>query len=73
MMTMMTVMWIPRVMDYENPLSMSTIIFVSILVVILDKLGAKKSMSWLKDFSFPISLLSGFVFAIILGNTVFVK
>lgn len=73
MMTMMTVMLVPRVLDYKNPLSMSTTIFVSFLVVILDRLGEKKALSWLKDFSFPISLLSGFVFAIILGNTVFVK
>lgn len=71
MMAMMTVMLVPRAMDYKNPLSMLTILFVGIVVVIFDKLGEKEKFTFLKDFSFPLSLLSGVIFAVVLGNTVF--
>lgn len=70
MMTMMTVLLIPRAMDYKNPLSMLTVFFVSVLVMVLDKLGERQKLKFLRDFSFPVSMLGGVIFAIILGNTI---
>ncbi|MGF3072269.1 DUF5058 family protein [Facklamia sp. P13069] len=72
MMTMMTVLLVPRVLYFENRLAMATTIFSAILVYILELIGRNEKVRVLKDFSYPISILAGVVFAIVLGNTILV-
>ncbi len=61
----MAVMGIPELVNYKNPVGITTIIVAGLVAIIIEKFAKKSEKgSILKDFSFPISMIVGMASAI---------
>jgi len=61
---MMAVLGIPHLVNFQNMVGITSVIIAGIFVLLLDKISGKSGIAWLKDFSFPLSMVIGMVSAI---------
>lgn len=55
----MAVFTTPYLVHFANPTGITTVLVAAIMIFLLDWLSKKFSIGWLKEFSFPLSMLVG--------------
>ncbi|MDL2250703.1 DUF5058 family protein [Lachnospiraceae bacterium OttesenSCG-928-J05] len=64
---LMCVMFVPRAVNFQDPVGIVVCLTAGIAVVLLDWISKKLSLKWLSDFSFPMAMIMGMAMAIIIS------